>query len=285
MAGTIPRELEQDPVPFVKWAGGKRSIVGELRARLPERFSRLSERLNDYWEPFAGGGALFFALHKRLQRAHLSDSNAELMTAYRVVQGRPEELIERLREHAGRHSKEYYYTVRALHELADEVAVAARLIYLNRTCYNGLYRVNSRGEFNVPFGRYKNPAIVDEANIMACSRALEGVELRACEFSEIKPRRGDFVYCDPPYHPLNSGSFTTYTRGNFTEEDQLRLADFAAALRDRRVLVMLSNSNTAFIRELYSERGFKLDVVLAPRLVNSRAAGRGVVEELIIRGY
>jgi len=285
MAGTIPRELEQDPVPFVKWAGGKRSIVGELRARLPERFSRLAERLNDYWEPFVGGGALFFALHKQLQRAHLSDSNAELMTAYHVVQGRPEELIERLREHAGRHSKEYYYTVRAQHESADEVAVAARLIYLNRTCYNGLYRVNSRGEFNVPFGRYKNPAIVDEANIMACSRALEGVELRACEFSEIKPRRGDFVYCDPPYHPLNSGSFTTYTRGNFTEQDQVRLADFAAGLRDRGVQVMLSNSNTAFIRELYSKRGFKLDVVLAPRLVNSRAAGRGVVEELIIRGY
>jgi len=278
MAGTIPRELEQDPVPFVKWAGGKRSIVGELRARLPEQF-------NDYWEPFVGGGALFFALHKQLRRAHLSDSNAELMTAYSVVQRRREELIERLREHAGRHCKDYYYTVRAQQESADEVAVAARLIYLNRTCYNGLYRVNSRGEFNVPFGKYKNPAIADKANVMACSRALEGVELRACEFSEIKPRRGDFVYCDPPYHPLNSSSFTTYTRGNFTEEDQVRLAGFAARTRNRRVCVMLSNSNTAFIRELYSERGFKLDVVLAPRLVNSRAAGRGAVEELIIRGY
>ena len=278
MAGTIPRELEQDPVPFVKWAGGKRSIVGELRARLPEQF-------NDYWEPFVGGGALFFALHKQLRRAHLSDSNAELMTAYSVVQRRREELIERLREHAGRHCKDYYYTVRAQQESADEVAVAARLIYLKRTCYNGLYRVNSRGEFNVPFGKYKNPAIADKANVMACSRALEGVELRACEFSEIKPRRGDFVYCDPPYHPLNSSSFTTYTRGNFTEEDQVRLAGFAARTRNRRVCVMLSNSNTAFIRELYSERGFKLDVVLAPRLVNSRAAGRGAVEELIIRGY
>jgi DNA adenine methylase len=278
MAGTIPRELEQDPVPFVKWAGGKRSIVGELRARLPERF-------HDYWEPFVGGGALFFALHKRLQRAHLSDSNAELMTAYREVQGRPAELIERLREHAGRHCKEYYYTVRAQQETADEVAVAARLIYLNRTCYNGLYRVNSRGEFNVPFGRYKNPAIADVANVMACSRALEGVELSAYEFSEIKPRRGDFVYCDPPYHPPNSGSFTTYTRWNFSENDQVRLAELAAGLRDRGVQVMLSNSSTPFIRQLYSERRFGMDIVYAPRPINSKAAGRGAIEEFVIKGY
>lgn len=266
-------------LPFVKWVGGKRSIIQHLRQRLPGQFG-------DYHEPFVGGGALFFEICTTLRTAHLSDSNLDLILTYKVVQREPEKLLAKLRVHARAHSDTYYYKVRAQHDLADPVASAARFIYLNRTCYNGLFRVNKKGEFNVPVGDYANPAIVQEANILACSQALqEGVTLRYCDFTAIEPARGDLVYFDPPYHPTDDNSFTAYSKLDFTEKDQIRLAEFATELHKGGVKVMLSNSNTKFIRNLYRSSSFTISLVYAPRLVNCKPGGRSPVEEVLITNY
>lgn len=262
--------------PFVKWVGGKRSVLPQLLACAPPIFKR-------YWEPFVGGGALFFALRPR--KASLSDNNLDLMITYEVVRDQPLELVGALRLHASLHSAEHYYKVRNMAGLTDSVQVAARFIYLNKTCYNGLYRVNRQGVFNVPMGRYVNPNIVAEENIHACSIELKGVGIEFGEFDRIAPTRGDFVYCDPPYHPTDETSFTSYTKLDFTERDQLRLSNFASRMDKKGVMVMLSNSNTRFIREIYGKGGFRLRTVDAPRLVNCKPDARGTVSELIITNY
>lgn len=207
------------------------------------------------------------------------------MITYGVVRDQPLELISVLKTHASLHSQEHYYKMRSMVGLEDPVQVAARFIYLNKTCYNGLYRVNRQGVFNVPIGRYANPNIVAEENILACSVELKGVETQYGEFDCISPAKGDFVYFDPPYHPTDETSFTSYTRLDFTERDQVRLRDFAVRLEKKGVLVMLSNSNTRFIREIYCKAGFRLRTVDAPRLVNCKSDARGVVSELIITNY
>lgn len=264
--------------PFVKWAGGKRSIVGELVAAMPTEF-------RNYYEPFAGGAALFFELHERLMAAYLSDVNLDLIYAYHVIKKDPEQLIQHLSKHAEKHSKPYYYRIRARHALQDPIEIAARFIYLNKTCYNGLYRVNKKGHFNVPMGTYKNPRIVSRDNILACHAALQKATISYMPFDKIKPVEGDFVYFDPPYHPTDETSFTSYTKLDFSEHDQVRLRDFALELHKRGVKVMLSNSNSRFIADLYKSKPFRLNIVHAPRFVNCKPNGRSNVEEVLITTY
>lgn len=283
-ANVQTKELTEPPAekgkatPFLKWVGGKRSIIGELTSRLPKDFKA-------YWEPFVGGGALFFEMGKDISDAHLSDLNIELVITYNVVKKHPEQLIKALRKHAEKHSKEYYYKIRAKHEQTDAVARAARLIYLNRTCFNGLYRTNKKGEFNVPMGRYKNPDIIRENVIRSCSKALQHATVTLGDFTSIQPKKGDFVYFDPPYHPINGTSFTSYTGDDFNEKDQERLRDFLLTLHKKGVKVMLSNSNTPFILNLYKNKVFKVHEVSAPRNVNCKADKRSHAKEVLITNY
>ena len=266
--------------PIVKWAGGKSRLCEELLARSPRRFRR-------YFEPFLGGAALFFRLAPRF--GVLSDCNADLINMYRCVAWNVEAVIRRLARHREEHTEANYYRMRERWntdgELAADVDRAAAFIYLNKTCYNGLWRVNSRGQFNVPVGRYDEPSIFDPAAMRAASRLLQRAEIAACHFRDAaaEARAGDFVYFDPPYHPLSeTANFTSYTAGSFGADDQRELAEVARALVRRGCSVMVSNSDTAFIRELY--RGFRIDVVDCARAINSKASARGPQRELIILG-
>lgn len=275
-AATVSR-----PVPVLKWAGGKGRLLPQYEPFFPESFNR-------YFEPFLGSGAVFFHLRHQFpkMKAILSDTNAELIQFYTVLRDQLEPLLEKLEEHAARHSKEYYYEVRACQpEELDPIARAARLGYLNKTCYNGLYRVNSKGRFNVPVGRYKNPSICNRPKLEAASKALQGTELKVTPFEKVlrRARAGDLVYFDPPYEPLNrTSNFTSYTRDNFTAEDQARLAVVFRKLRDKGATVMLSNSTAPLIRELYAP--FQIHQVEAHRFINSKADKRNKIKELLILG-
>jgi DNA adenine methylase len=266
--------------PVLKWAGGKGRLLPELIVRLPEPF-------DTYHEPFIGGGALFYALTNRAKigRAYLSDANPALIDVYVALRDCVDEVVSALRKHV--YNREYYYGTRALRPADLSLPErAARVIYLNKTCYNGLYRENRRGEFNVPFGRYVNPTICDEPNLRAVSRVLQGVEIGQRHFSTILDyaQPDDFVYFDPPYHPLSpTANFTAYDRHGFGPDDQRQLRDVFAALGERRVRAMLSNSDTPLIRELYAD--FHIEQVFAARAVNSKANGRGKVAEVIVRNY
>jgi DNA adenine methylase len=269
------------PRPFLKWAGGKSRLISALARRIPETFGT-------FHEPFLGGGALFFHLAAagRLTRACLSDINQPLVDTYRGVQRAVEEVIDRLREHARRHDRDHYYQVRDVESSpANLAARAARMIYLNRTCYNGLYRENQAGRFNVPMGRYSNPRICDEENLRAVSRVLAPCRIECRPYSEIgaRARQGDLVYFDPPYQPASrTASFTSYDRNGFREEDQAELSRIFRDLAGKGVLVLLSNSDTPLIRRLYA--GFPRDQVAVARAISCRADGRGPAGELIIRG-
>lgn len=264
--------------PILKWAGGKGRLLSQYEPYLPTQFKR-------YFEPFAGGAAVFFWL--RTQRgpkfsATLNDSNEELINCYQVVQSQPELLLERLREMAARHSQDFYYQVRA-ERPESALERAARLIYLNKTCYNGLYRVNASGGFNVPIGRYADPTIVQEDKILAAHAALQGVQLWNRRFDEaaLAARRGDFVYFDPPYQPLTATSnFTSYTKDQFGMEQQCHLAEIFKQLVKRGCHVLLSNSDSELVRNLY--RDFRHVEIQAPRFINSKAAGRSSIAELLI---
>lgn len=265
--------------PFLKWVGGKRQLLGAITTRVP------SEVGGTYWEPFVGGAALFFALEKqgRIQKAVLCDANPDLIETFRCVRDEPEALIRALRRH--RNDEEHFYGVRALKPASlSPVQRAARFIFLNRCGYNGLYRVNSRGEFNVPFGRYVNPKICDQDNIRAASRALQIADLRHADFEDAAAaKRRDFVYFDPPYVPLTkTASFTAYVRQGFGPDDHARLRTLALRLKSRGVGFLLSNSSTAEVRALYSE-GFTLETVDARRLINCQPSGRKSVPELLIQ--
>ena len=265
--------------PFVKWPGGKRLLVPEILKLVPEDI-----RL--YWEPFVGGGAVFFSIADQVERALLWDSNKELMIAYEVVRDEVEELIEILQTHDREHSldSEYYYKIRQEHPDQDtkDTVVAARLIYLNKTGFNGLYRVNNSGEFNVPKGKYDNPSICDESNLRAVSRKLQTTILLSSKkpFNKVvQPSLGDLVYCDPPYH----GTFTNYQAGGFGEQDQICLRNAALKWMQRGAQVIVSNNDTPFIRELYSDEGFfRIRRVHAKRPINRNGKGRGAVPEIII---
>jgi DNA adenine methylase len=239
-----------------------------------------------YHEPFVGGGALFFEL-RALGRLRgpvvLSDRNPPLMEAYGAIRDRAGAVIRHLKRH--RNDEDHFYRVRAQDPGSlSPAARAARIIYLNRTCFNGLYRENRAGRFNVPFGRYANPRICDEDNLRAVARALRGVDLSCAPYDAVldAAEERDFVYFDPPYQPLSrTSSFTAYHREGFGPEDQERLRDAFAALAARGVHVLLSNSDTPLIRKLY--RGFRIDQVHAARAINSKGDRRGKVAELIIR--
>ena len=273
---TLQRTRNADAAPFVKWVGGKRAILPQLENYFPRRFER-------YFEPCVGGGAVFF--HLQPQEAILSDLNAELVNAYRVVRDNVDELVAHLRTHAN--DEEYYYEMRAQDPRdLDPIARASRLVYLNRTCFNGLYRVNSKGGFNVPFGKHKNPTICNETGLRAASEALQGCRIAHRPYMAVlnEARPGDFLYFDPPYHPLNATSnFTSYTADSFSAQDQRDLATTFRLLAERGCKVMLSNSDTEFIRELYAD--FHIESVYAPRMVNRDATKRGPVAEVVVRNY
>lgn len=259
--------------PFIKWAGGKTQLLPEILARFPSRFNR-------YFEPFLGGAAVFFALEPR--KAALSDINADLIGTYKALRDDLPGVIRHLAKHEA--TEEHYYAVRAQDPAGlSPAASAARFIYLNRTCFNGLYRVNRSGKFNVPFGRYKNPRICHEENLEAVSEALQDVDLRVMSAfdSARRARRGDLVYFDPPYDPISpTASFTAYTSGGFGREQQVELAQLFTLLAKRGVHVVLSNSDTPFIRELY--RDFEVSQVMARRAINARGSGRGAVAEVLV---
>lgn len=269
---------DKKPMPFVKWVGGKRNLLRYIVPNMPTKFK-------DYYEPFVGGGAVFFSVYDKVKNTALSDSNLDLIITYKAIQKEPRELIEMLREHQRQHNKEYYYEIRSK-ELDNPMEIAARFIYLNKTCYNGLYRVNRQGLFNVPMGDYKKPNILNEENILSCHNALKRAKVEYADFEEIQqPKKGDFVYCDPPYHPTDEVSFTQYTKHDFTEKDQIRLRDYVTKLSKEGVYVMLSNSDCKFIRDIYKSKTFHKNTVLAPRVVNCKADMRGNVKELLITNY
>jgi len=268
------------PRPVLKWVGGKGRLLPELLARLPQAFEA-------YHEPFVGGGALFFALAGagRLDRVILSDANAALIDVYLALRDDVAGVITAL--HAHRYERDHYYRVRAQQPEALTLAErAARVIYLNKTCYNGLYRENRAGQFNVPFGRYANPTICDEPNLRAVANMLRGVDIARRRFDTVLDyaKKGDFVYFDPPYVPLSpTANFTTYDRAGFGPADQTHLRDVFAELGQRGVRAMLSNSDTPLVRELYA--GFRVEQVYAARAVNSKANGRGKVAEVIVLSW
>jgi len=264
------------PRPFLKWVGGKNQLLDELRPLLPPVFGR-------YFEPFVGGGALFFAC--KPPRAALRDVNEELIDCYCAIRDRVDEVITALRKH--KYEREHFYTVRALEPKALAHAPrAARTIFLNKTGFNGLYRVNRSGKFNVPFGRYTDPRFCDDENLRSCSIALQGVDIQVRKFEavvlEAKPK--DFVYFDPPYVPVSETSdFTSYVPGGFSWKEHEALADVFLRLSRKGVYAMLSNSDTRAVRDLYA--GFAVHQVNATRSVNSNATRRGKVAEVIVRNY
>ncbi|WP_428268066.1 DNA adenine methylase [Haliangium sp.] len=266
----------------MKWAGGKGRLLSTLEAFLPRRFGH-------YFEPFLGGGAMFFRLAP--ERAVLADKNPDLMNLYRCVAEQVEPLLRRLARYRDQHCKEHYYEVRERWNQGrarqSRLERAAAFLYLNKTCYNGLYRVNQKGHFNVPMGRYQAPRIYDPAHLRAASALLRRANLTTSHFAEQveAAEAGDFVYFDPPYDPLTkSANFTSYTSSCFGPEDQEELASLARRLTRRGVHVMLSNSDTPLIRRLY--RGFDVHQIEAPRAINSKASARGAVHELVItNGY
>ncbi len=271
--------MNNEAKPFVKWAGGKGQLLNELTKNLPE--------FKNYHEPFVGGGALFFRLYSmgKIRKAYLNDSNEELMNAYQVIKGDVDSLINELQSGNYQNTKEIYYKIRA-EELKDKVKRVARFIYLNKTAYNGLYRVNKKGKFNVPFGGYVNPTICDEKNLKLVSQALQKVELVSEDFSMVlkHAQKVDLVYFDPPYFPLSETSnFTSYTSEGFTKEDQDRLYEVYKHLDSGGRFVMLSNSYHPYTKKLYQE--FDLEIVFAGRAISCKADGRGKIRELIIRNW
>lgn len=273
--------------PFLKWVGGKGQLLEQFEAFFPQT------SLRGYYEPFIGSGAVFFHLHAKglFEHYRLSDINEELINCYRVVQQDVGALIDVLAEHKekhNKHDKEHYYATRELDRETDwknvsPVVRAARMIYLNKTCYNGLWRVNSKGQFNVPMGRYVKPAILDEDRLRAASAALQGVELVVDDFESVVRRaeKGDFVYFDPPYVPLSkTANFTSYAADDFGRWEQKKLWLVFSELAARGCHVMLSNSDTEFINNLYRE--FRVEKVTARRAINSASRKRGRITEVVV---
>lgn len=275
MQTRLPPRLH--PRPFLKWAGGKGQLIQQYIPHFPKQFST-------YYEPFLGGGAVFF--HLLPSRSRLMDINPELVNVYCCVRDHVEALIDCLKHHRDRHGADYYYHVRAS-IYSSPIERAARLIYLNKTCFNGLYRENSKGLFNVPIGRYKKPTICDAELLCATSSALRSTCIELSSFETVlQDANGsqDFVYLDPPYHPISATSkFTSYNRYAFTENDQIQLRDTFVTLAERGVNVMLSNSDCPFVRDLYQD--FTIYTIVASRAINSNAEKRGKITEVLVTSY
>ncbi|MEH2336958.1 DNA adenine methylase [Nostoc sp.] len=273
----IPKETS--PRPFLKWAGGKSRLIQQYIPYFPKSYK-------NYYEPFLGGGAVFFYL--RPTAAILTDINAELINTYCCVRDHVEELISILKEHKIRHNKDYYYSVRN-NSSGTEIEKAARLIYLNKTCFNGLYRVNSQGKFNVPLGRYENPNICHENLLRLASIALSHGEIRQADFTEVlnhATSSDDFVFFDPPYHPISDTSyFTAYNQNCFSKKDQELLRDTCAELASRGVKVMVCNSDSEFISKIYTDINFETYRIKAARSINSNIKNRGMIYELLITSF
>ncbi|TFG24858.1 MAG: DNA adenine methylase [Promethearchaeota archaeon] len=273
----------QVPYPFLKWAGGKRQLISQMKKFFPKKF-------NNYIEPFVGGGAVFFELYKKdliKNGAILIDNNKELINCYRVIKDKVEELIESLCKH--KNEKEYYYKIRELdrnpkiYNKISDVEKASRNVFLNKCCYNGLYRVNSKGQFNVPFGRYKNPNYCDVENLRAVSVSLKNVKIIHDSFETCLnyAEQGDFIYFDPPYHPLSAtSSFTSYTKEDFGVNYQKKLYNVYRELDNCGCKLMLSNSYSNFILDLYKD--YKKVELKAKRSINSDATKRGEIKEILI---
>jgi DNA adenine methylase len=266
---------------FVKWAGGKKQLLEQFKPYFPHKINR-------YFESFVGGGAVAFYIikHYKPKEVYLSDNNEELINTYLVIRDSVERLISQLKEYKKSHSKEFYYEVRAENPKNLSLSErAVRFVYLNKTCFNGLYRVNSKGEFNVPIGSYKNPSIVNEKELREISKLLKDVNIKAQQFNKIESRvrRNDFVYFDPPYYPIKRGSFTTYTKESFLDKEQMELARLFKALDKKGARVMLSNSDSGFIKGLY--KGYNIGIVKASRMINCDAKGRGKINEIIVTNY
>lgn len=281
--------MEKNPLikPFVKWAGGKRQLIPQIKKYMPKNFGR-------YYEPFVGGGALFFDL--RYRKSTINDFNSELINTYKIIRDSPNQLIKDLKVHEANNSSEYYYEIRSWDrdgtiDNKTDVERAARFIFLNKTGFNGLFRVNSQNQINTPYGRYKNPAIVNESVLMAVSKFLNNQQIKILngDFADAvnSSRKGDFVYFDPPYAPMvtDKQSFVGYTLNGFGPEEQERLRDLVDALTVKGVKVMLSNSSVPYIHDLYSQYKYTTVVVPASRSINSKATGRGKVDEVLIMNY
>lgn len=268
--------------PILKWVGGKRQLLAEITPLIPASPSL-------YVEPFIGGAAVL--LDRQPKKARINDYNEELINVYRVVRDDPDGLLELLREHEANNTADHYYEVRAWDrepsyaELGDTER-AARIIYLNKTCYNGLFRVNSQGQVNVPYGKYVHPNIVNEPGVRALSTYLHGdIDIRCGDFADALKglRKGAFVYLDPPYMPISQTSaFTSYTESGFGYDEQVRLRDECRKLKERGIAFLQSNSDCPAIRELYE--GFTVRTVQAKRAINSKGDRRGAVNEVLISG-
>ena len=269
--------------PVVKWVGGKRQLLPQILPLIPKRMTA-------YCEPFLGGGAVLFALQPK--HALVNDLNQDLITVYRVIKEDADALIEHLSRHEN--TPEYFYRIRDLdrdkeaYAAMSDVEKASRLLYLNKTCYNGLFRVNASGAFNSPYGHYRRPNIVNEQTIRGVSRYFNSCDITffSGDFASVLEQvpKGGFVYLDPPYDPVSdTASFTGYNRGGFGREEQVRLKECCDALTARGVKFLLSNSATPFIRELYGS--YRVSIVQARRAVNSVASRRGAIEEVLVRNY
>ena len=262
-------------LPFIKWAGGKRNLVTKITQLMPDRIS-------GYHEPFLGGGAIFFGIEHRIEKATLADLNKNLILTYKVIANDVDSLIECLLKHKQNHHQDegYYLKVRSQHNLENPIDIASRFIYLNKTCFNGLYRVNKKGEFNVPRGNYKDPKICDPVNLLNVSNALKKADIYMGQFDEtISPGPNDFVYCDPPY----DGTFTLYQSKGFKDEDQKRLKYCMDMWTHQGVFVMVSNSDTPYIRELY--KSYNIHAITANGVISSKGSSRGQTPELLILNY
>ena len=281
------QQITVEPKPFVKWAGGKRQLLAELEKNFPKQFGT-------YFEPFLGGGAVLFDLltKKPNLKCSVSDLNSDLVLAYVTIRDKLGRLIESLENHSKNYHKDstgYYYEVRK-QEPKSQIEKVSRLLFLNKTCFNGLYRVNSKGKFNVPLGRYTNPNIMNRENLTTVSKFLQSdkIKISCQDFESIlkDTKKGDFVYFDPPYQPVSdTANFTSYTHRDFTEDDLQRLADLAHQLNSKGCYVLLSNSNTKIVKKLFSFKKWKVKEIAVNRAINSNSQKRTGHKEVLIKNY
>lgn len=270
-------------VPVVKWAGGKRQIIDNIKRCIPNKFTI-------YFEPFLGGGAVLLSLQPKM--AVVCDINSELMNLYEVIKTNVEELIKDLQQH--KNEEQYFYDIRELDRDNEKylqlspIQRASRIVYLNKTCYNGLFRVNKAGEFNAPFGNYKNPNIVNEITLRAVSSYFNQAQITflCTDFEEALQgvKKGAFIYLDPPYDPVSdTSSFTGYDKGGFNKEEQIRLKETCDQLNRKGAKFLLSNSATDFIKNLYQE--YRIEIIQAKRPINSKADKRGEIDEVLVMNF
>ena len=268
--------------PFLKWAGGKRQLLPVIKEFIP--------KFTQYYEPFVGAGAVLFFLQPK--KSTINDTNSELINCYQVIKDNPEKLLDLCQQHKEKNSKEYYYKLREQDRSRDfylktSVERAARIIYLNKTCFNGLFRVNNNGQFNVPYGKYVNPTIADAKVIRAINTYLNqnDVQILNGDFEKAvsTAKKGAFIYFDPPYHPIsNTSSFTGYNMKGFGEDEQKKLKNLCDKLSDKGCKVLISNSSASLIRELYTDSRYKIEEVNASRAINVVSSKRSKIKELLI---